>query len=449
MIRSIGIRYLLALIVLSAAGVALLSPADCTVRDARDLQFFTGRHYWELSFDSLSVAAGVGMVSKDLSEQYTPRGRWTLLGIGVVGSLLTLTTMAAIVRRLQPWGDRTAPRLRTIFAAWLAWQAVLFGGLHAAAVANCPTVSWSESLWLVGNAFNGIGLTPGVLDSGTGMTAAIIGLLGSLGWLFWLLPVAWMRNLRGLPWTRFAKSGVGFVAVLGVIIACVTTFESSRGESRGGADDPSIGAQATSARAVRCAVQVVSAATAGLPTEPLGETGMRDASKAILAIVVMVGGMLGSSMGGLQWWVLALAITATMRERSVDARAFELRRAALRCFSAIVVLVAVVALGLLLIESIVATRFQRPAAFADALLDAASATCGANLSSGLIRDLISRNLVRGLNMPFDLFYLGLIWTMLAMLVGKVLPIWILASASPAQTVDPVEANAPTGPIQRD
>lgn len=461
--RFITLWYLIGLLSLAGGGVALLAPAECTIRDARDLQFFTGRHYWELSFDSLSAACGVGLMSKDFAAQYTDRGRWTLCCVGVAGAMLWMATLAALLRRLHVGGRPFVPPTRAIFAAWLAWQLLLFAGLHAAALAYCPTVAWHESLWVVSNAFNGLGLAAGPLDAGTAMTAAIIGLVSGLGWWAWLLPLARTRWLRGgesadamatLPWKRMViGGGVTWLAFLGLSTTVLFTLESPRGETRVVADDPALSARPASARWMRCATQVVSAATAGLPTEPLGDPGLRDSSKAMLALIVLVGGVGGGATGGIGWWLLAAALRTTVggaRPHTADGAATptdgptvgaasvaattdsepevreRVRGYAVRLAFGMAALVVVTALGLLVIESVVATRFQRPPTLADALIDASSAVSGANLSTGLTASVTSRNLVRGLNLPFDMYYLGVVWLMLAMLLGKLLPVWVLS-----------------------
>ncbi|MCK4341785.1 MAG: hypothetical protein KAY37_08695, partial [Phycisphaerae bacterium] len=82
--------------------------------------------------------------------------------------------------------------------------------------------------------------------------------------------------------------------------------------------------------------------------------------------------------------------------------------------------------GLLFIEASTASAYQSPPTCADALLEAASAVGGGNLSSGLTTTVTSANLSRGIHQSVDLYQYGMLWLILAMFVGRTLPIVILA-----------------------
>lgn len=102
----------------------------------------------------------------------------------------------------------------------------------------------------------------------------------------------------------------------------------------------------------------------------------------------------------------------------------------------------VVALGLLVIETRTASRFQPPPTFGDALLDASSAVAGANLSSGLTATVTSVNLSSGMDITVDSYQYGMTWLMLAMLIGRVLPVLVLSRVADLRFNDAPPATPP-------
>jgi hypothetical protein len=141
---------------------------------------------------------------------------------------------------------------------------------------------------------------------------------------------------------------------------------------------------------------------------------MRDSSKAVLAFVLIVGGLGGSACGGIKWPLLVWALVGGASARIL--------RAASTCVLWMLALVLLCAGGLLVLESQVATKYQAPPTFADTLLDAASAAAGGNLSSGLSATLTDRNLVSGIFLGINWYRIGMLWIVGTMVVGRILPI---------------------------
>src|SRR5262249_47269855 len=139
--------------------------------------------------------------------------------------------------------------------------------------------------------------------------------------------------------------------------------------------DAALGRQPLEGRFVRSLVAVTCASSAGIATEPLGDRGLHESSKATLALMLLIGGLGGSATGGLKWPLLLWSLAGRASPH--------IRRAASACVLWTLVLTAVTAAGLLLIESQIATKYQTPPSLADALLDATSAVAGGNLTSGL------------------------------------------------------------------
>jgi hypothetical protein len=91
----------------------------------------------------------------------------------------------------------------------------------------------------------------------------------------------------------------------------------------------------------------------------------------------------------------------------------------------------VFALGLLLIERWTGSAFDPRPGFAAAWLEASSAMGGASLSTGLMARITDPNLTGGIRHSTDTYQYGLVWLMLALLVGRVLPVRILRQAAEA------------------
>jgi Trk-type K+ transport system membrane component len=86
----------------------------------------------------------------------------------------------------------------------------------------------------------------------------------------------------------------------------------------------------------------------------------------------------------------------------------------------------VVALLLMLFEAQVASRYQAPPTFADALLDASCAVGGGGLSSGLTATLTARNLISGIGLGISQYQIGMLILLVAMLAGRLVPLALLA-----------------------
>lgn len=458
------------LVILSACGAAALCRPECVERSERDVEFFFERHIWERSFDALSAACGAGLLSGPIDKAYTPTGRWTLFAIGLAGALLYVTAAARVTARLLAL-DATAARLANVavgsvppaypeaagshsptagaviqavpasavprppsmFALWLLFlgvQALLTLGVWAAGRAVCPDVGVGETAWLTGMAFFSVGSVPQPVDFGTAQMLAAVGWIGALGWPVWMLLIPGLRR-KFVSASAAIKLAGGYTLFLIIAAGAIYVLECPRGgidiAFRGAEStepDPALPKQTPQVRAVRSLVAVMCASSAGIPTEPLGDRGLRDSSKAVLALVLLVGGLGGAAAGGLKWPLLIAAFQGSA--------APYLRRAATTSVLWMLGLTVLTAAGLLLIESQVATRYQSQPTVADALLDATSAVAGGNLSSGLARTVTDKNLVSGIFLGVNWYRIGFLWLAAAMLAGRILPIVILGGAGRTQ-----------------
>lgn len=447
------------LVLITAAGAVTVGNITVGALQGRDREYFAGRVWCESSFDALSAACGAGLMMGDLSK-YTPEARWALFGTGVAGALLHVLTLAAAIRRIiglpaparaanAAEADNTStavpsldadhdpsagvadpaatagftdgPSLGFISLSFLFVLSLLIVLVFAAARATCPTVTFAETAQLVGLAFVSLGCVPEPVDSGTAMMLAVVGWIGALGWPVWLGLIPRKRRGFGLPVPalRFA-----LVYTLGLVLAAgvLALLERPRGGEAVGvaradvSNDPTLAAQPLGPRFGRSLVQSVSAATTGIPTEPIRDRGLRDGSKALIAGLAMLGGAGFGAAGGLGLLTFWIAFFG---------RAERTRRLGLLCILLLAAAWFATAVGLLAIESLVASRYQPTPSFADALLDAASAVGGGNLSSGLTSSLTSRSLVSGIGLGISQFIPGMMLLAAALLAGRIVPVWIL------------------------
>lgn len=435
----------IALLVVAGSGSRLLLSDRSILLSERDRHSYGERPAWQACFDAVSATCGVGLLTYRLEEDYTPAGRWVLAGLGVVGAVLFLAAARSVTGRL--WGGRPGqlPSTRSIVAAFLGLQllAILVVALveRATGSGRSPT----DSAWNAIAAFSSLGWLRGAPGAGHGWLYATVSLVGALGWPVWMSlrrPIAAARKL------------ILLVASYALLLACcaglITGLELPRGMPGGKtiADDR-LAREPVLSRFGRAAALVTVASGAGATTEELGDRRVGEGTKAVVAIVVLIGGLGGTAGSGIKWWVLLSMMTAM---RSLSGRAPEepqerARYRDLRIGTAsagtVVVLVGLVTAGLLLIESRTGSPFQSPPTLGDAVLDATSAVAGAGLSSGLSSSLTNVNLSTGIRQNVDLYQYGMTWLMLAMLVGRILPLLVLGCIADVFRDQPA---TPTPPV---
>lgn len=422
--------FLLAIVAVTIAGAVLLARADATDAESRRLSY--DRHYWQATFDSLSAACGVGMLTYDFHENYTPRGRWILTAIGVVGALLFLAAVTHAARRMQAAdAQRRVPHPLLVVGFFLIVEVAALGVYVVAMRMSGSGGELPENLQHGVAALSSLGWAS---DSQQGVAAwplALLAWIGAIGWPIWLLTIpALTRRFVHLRATlAILGAYVTFLLLAALLIA---TLETPRGTAPRPQSAPTLmSGEQFSARFVRGLVQTVSASAAGMPTEPLEERSVSDGTKVTLALLMLGGGLGGSATGGLQLplllWALggAAAALGWLGARKPAPDVARWMHAGLACAVLLLLIVLVVAGGLLLLENATASAYQPPPTFADALLDATSVVAGGNLSSGLTDAVTGRNLVAGLGRASSVYQYGLGLLMIAMLAGRLLPLAIL------------------------
>lgn len=420
-----------ALLALAACGTVVLSlPASLTDRSERTWSYFLGRHLLAAGFDSLSVACGAGLLTRDISKDYSTTGRWTLWTLGHLGALLYLAAAARLMTRLRATdAPRPLATVRLALLSFLAAEAALILVVWVAGRAVCQDVKLDQVAWLVGGAFASLGIVERPTDAGTIAMLAVVSLIAAGGWPVWLCVVPFVAR-RVIRIGRVLRLAAGYGAFLVGAAVLLWILETPRGPLRAPPTQETLSQAPPGMRFLRCLTQTICASSAGIATEDLTAGAMRDASRGLLALIILIGPLGGSAGGGIKWLLFACAIAAIARiERqppdTPHAQTSAAGSAGRGCLLAMGGAAALVVIGLLVIESFTASGFQPIPNLGDALLDACAALGGAGLSSGLTAAVTGPSLTRGLGLPLDLYPIGMLWLMLAMLAGRVLPLWLL------------------------
>jgi Trk-type K+ transport system membrane component len=443
-----------ALLVVAGVGGRLLTSERCVHLSERDRNSYGQRPYWQASFDALSATCGVGLLTYRLDKDYTPAGRWVLALLGVAGAVLYLAAARHMAARMWPTGRERLPSTQLILAAFVAAQLLAILVVVLVERAGGAKTSVADSAWNAVSVFSSLGWLREPAGFRHTWVYAVVALAGALGWPLWL--VAWPQSLRlggkvsrqrgrgehantacpafGEP-DRAIRQGLLFATSSYIVFLLVCAgLDSAREVPRGTphgkpAATDRLAGQPELARYERALTLVTCASGAGVSTEPLDDRSVGEGTKLVLAGVVLIGGLGGSAGGGLKWSLLVCASAALFGwrrkgpEMSGRASRFGLFRSAYA--QLLLGLTLLVALGLLLIESRTGSSYQAPPTLGDTVLDAASAIGGAGLSTGLTATLTNVNLSAGIRQNVDLYQYGMTWLMLAMFLGRVLPVLVI------------------------
>ena len=319
----------LALLIVTGVGAVLLADPACTRVEEEFLQVYHTRHEWQAAFDALSATCGVGLLTYNFEEDYTPRGRWTLTALGVIGAVLYLLAATQALRRLatagtEPGryiGDKTAgtepgryvgdvasaprdagaripsrtsqatgaehrpPHPVLVAAVFLAVLAVLLPLFWLAERAAGAEAGFSDAAWRASAAFASLGWTR---DPHSGLDAwpvAVVAWIGALGWTTWVVVVPALRR-RCVPVRGLCVSVGGYVCFLLIAAGLMCALESPRAGRRGmERDGKALSSQPPVTRYAQSLVQTVCASGAGIPTEALSDRGVTEGTKMTLAAV--------------------------------------------------------------------------------------------------------------------------------------------------------------------
>jgi len=412
------------LVLVALLGGGLLQDPRLVALGERDRQAYGELPKWRARFDALSATCGVGLLT-NRPRDYTPAGRWTLVGLGAAGAALYLAAARQVVGRLA---GRALPGLPKILAALgvvlvLATAAVVVADRWSGAALGPERAAW---LGLSAALALGFGASP-VEAPALRWTLAAVSIVTALGWSVWLaVPLrraGW--RLRGLL-TTVAVYPLLLVGAAGLM----AWFEAPRAVSAAVADRDRTARAPPAARFSQWLSAAAAASGSGTALDALSDRRATEGTKLALAGVVTLGGLGGSLAGGIKLTAalsLILFISATCVRRGPPGDVVIGRPvlAAAGGLVAVLGLTLVVAVGLLAIESGIGSAYDIPPTVGDAFLDAASAVSGAGLTSGLVESLTSERLSSGIQQTVDEYQYGLAWLMAAMLLGRVVPLVVV------------------------
>ncbi|MGD8451888.1 MAG: hypothetical protein PVJ57_08720 [Phycisphaerae bacterium] len=432
--------FLLAVVVLVVGGAHFINNPQCRSLDDRDWRWFAKLGTWQAHFDCLSAVCGAGLLTTNFEEHYTPAGRWALLGLGVAGALLYVTAGLAAIRRLRTACEQTAPLPPTwvvplLLLALVAISIPAVAGLECLAAGRdawSAADGWSGSACRAVSATASLGWLPGHPPRSAMWVYATMAFIGGLGWTVWLLPAAPFRRRYLSVWRLLLWVG-GYAAFLVLMAGLIFLLESPRGGRQPTAESELLAAQPPAARFVRSLEQATCAAAAGIPTESLARRDVSDGTRLTLAGLMFVGPLGGAAGGGLTWtlliWALLGGLAALFSRRPLDGTTLRCLLAGTGTTILLAALIAIIAIGILVIETQTASPYQSAPALAESLLDATSIVAGGNLSSGLTETVTDRNLSSGIRQPVDLYQYGMSWIMAGMLLGRLVPLFVLCQAA--------------------
>ncbi len=428
--------FALALMLLAAGGAVALYQPGSVVAGEREATYFRSLQLWQSAFDALSAACGVGLLLRDFESSYTERGRWILAAIGTGGALLYLLANWQAVRRAGPslttWRSPGAMFVLVSFAGLILVSVAMFVGIRPA--------QWRTQALAGVCVSASLGFAPAEARAATAWAVPLCSWLAALGWSSYALLVPSVARaclrVRAALWVLVTYSALLLVAAL-----LIALLEQPRGDAGLRSDAPPMAGQqpgqastAWLALLQEKGAAAISAAGSGVATIPLGDRQTSDGTLIVLSLVVLLGPVGLSAGGGVSWMLWLWAAFALLAGRHARASA-ELAR---WCHAGLVTVVAIFglalvgALGLLTIESLTASGFTPAPTFAEALMDASSAVGGAGLSAGLTAAVTSPNLASGLNQPINLYAFGMLWLMLLMLLGRLLPLLVLSRLSESE-----------------
>ncbi len=415
-----------ALLLLAMLGSMALLTDTCVELSVRERVAHGALPAWQASFDALSAACGVGLHTFDVRGEYTPVGRWLLAAVGFCGAVCFLVASRQLLERSAH--QQQLPRLRTILAVFVATQ--IIACLLLLVAANYETTTVGDVLWHGVSTFASLGFSPPDELAAPIWATTTVSLLAALGWGVWLLPLAsWRRMLN----ERLLLMVVaGYVAFLLTASALIALFEKPPGVPRHVTQERPVRAAAFPERLVDAAAQVICASGSGnsvsRETSPLSE-----GTRLVLAAVVAVGGLGGAVTGGVKMPMLLIAIGIAGRNsdhpRSHPEKRIQThsgKSLALRILAAFVGLILLATVGVLLLDTLTGSPFDRPATLGEAVLESASAVGGAGLSAGLTSRFASARLSSGIRQSVDSYQYGMAWLMAMMLIGRWLPILLIA-----------------------
>jgi len=433
-----------------------------------------GRHWLDCLFTATAALTGTGLCVRDIGCEFRPAGHLLLLVLMEIGGLVVLAVGTVVgwrLRYLAGWGreeDDVAPRtLRRLVATVLAVAIVvqLVGMLLLRPMASCVPESdpaarlhpWLGAAFHAVSAFCNVGLTLTenslVACRGSGAVYGVIlplMVLGSVGgpvlydvllrvvkrgrgarlpyYTRRVLPVTLVIILLGaglLNWietTPFCQlrnprpDTPGRLMVKGLPTPATQPASSLDAAVHGAWGDPAaserLAGMAPGPRRLACLFQSVSARTAGFRTVRMDEASLSPAGRLLLMVLMLIGGDVGGTAGGLRLLVLAL-LASTLFFKPGGSQRFAGRPAAWngpRSHVLAVAVAAAFALGLIVATSALVLVYREAGSPMACLFEAVSASCNVGFSAGLTGRLSVQ---------------GRVVVILAMLAGRVVPLAIL------------------------
>ncbi len=430
---------LLAITLITVGGASLLAQPWASNAGERERRFYWARLYWQYAADALTATCAAGPLSSRDAGAYAPAGEWVLLGCAALGGVAYACAMACALKRVGFYPLTRPVRQTLLGCAVLAGAALTAGWMMPRGptwkawqpAAALTALGWTQTMPLP-SADPGADAAVAVEDPANAWLLAL-SLLAAAGPV--TLGALAERAARGRALLSFAL----LISWLALVAGTITLAEGPRG--RGPSQTTAAPAPQRMMLGLRDALLAAGSGVCVANEQPPRELTMLSRSATVL-----VGGLPGALTGGIGLPLVLLGCWGLLRKlwgRTVPTResAPTLTQAALMLSAAYFGLTLIAALGLLVIEQLVASGYQSPPTLADALFDASSAVGGAAQTSGLSAAVTDANLSSGMYQNADLYVYGVSWLMAMTLLGRVLGLCVLLRCAGGRS-EPGRTHAP-------
>lgn len=455
-------RILVMLTVLGLLGGLVLSLPACWSAPVTGQKLSQhAMHVLNCVFTATAAVTCTGLSPLDIGEDFTLAGHITILILLQMGALIAILLGIAVAIRLRE-GIATT-NTRPHFDSVMRWGATFMIVVEVIGAAILHTM-WSGALHPMFGTPTTLPGLPGIEVNrllfsvfhsvsafcNGGLTLSRDG-LGAYAWQWQLyasiLPLMVLGSI-GLPalhdlWLRLRRRETGrlsavtrvtlvgtFVLLLGgaglllatestryyqlryprettpgrlqVAADMLTSQETQTADERDGGRSPRrLWDLPTQRRALACLVESAAARTGGFQIVRLDEPSLTPAGRWLLMLLMLVGGGIGGTAGGVRIFMAWLCVRSLFKRGETG----EAAASALRAFAGVLILIAGVSAVLL---------YRDVGSFEASLFESVSACCNVGLSTGLTR---------------QLFVEGKVALVAAMLVGRSIPLGLLGVTS--------------------
>ena len=319
----------------------------------------------------LIQVGGLGFMSIATMVVFLLRRKVGLRQRMVMAQALSVSDMDGVVR-LQKWvlvGSFSIEAVGALILTLRFWPEYGFGTALKWGVFHSVSAFCNAGFDIFGQFSPGSSLIPFQSDPLVLLTLSALVIIGGLGFLVWQEIVLTRRFKKMTVYTRLVLTATVTLLLLGTAVVALTEWNNPN----------TIGSMSVADKLLNCFFQSVTLRTAGFVS--FDQAAMADGTKAMCAVLMLMGGSSGSTAGGIKTvtvMVLLLFLMARARGRS-SVTVFE------RTIPSGQVLDAMTITGIvagLTVAGAIFISLTSPVSFIDSLYEAASAIATVGITAG-------------------------------------------------------------------